>query len=153
MAHNDLAFLYLCFICFLSVLLIYHGLFWFTFSNHSIDFPRYHSIPVSILYLLPSCLLSVFCTKCEFHKGLCLFCLIHKTPHWCLGHISWIYEWMNKWIGILIWNRGKKKKTRMDNVSRAWIWHNTSWVQIPGLSLTSWVDLEEKYLTSLCFTF
>lgn len=110
MAHNDLAFLYLCFICFLSVLLIYYGLFWFTFSNHSIDFPRYHSIPVSILYLLPSCLLSVFCTKCEFHKGLCLFCLIHKTPHWCLGHISWIYEWMNKWIGILIWNRGKKKK-------------------------------------------
>ena len=153
MVHNDLAFLYLCFMCFLSVLLIHHGLFQFTFSNHSIDFPCYHSIPFSILYLLPSCLLSVFCTKVssmrDFVSFVCYY--IHKTQYWSLGHISWVYEWMNKWIGILIWNRGTK--TRMDNVLRAWIWHDTFWVQIPGLSLTNWVDLEEKYLTSLCFTF
>lgn len=67
MVHNDLAFLYLTFLCFLSVRLIYSGSFLSALLKPQYWFPSYHSIPVSILYFA-FLFVPVFCTKCEFHR-------------------------------------------------------------------------------------
>lgn len=75
-------------------------------------FPKLPFYSCLYLVFLPFLFIACHCTKCEFHEGLCLFSLLlcPKTHFWVSRtYLLKIYEWMDKWIDILVWNRGEKK--------------------------------------------